>query len=92
MIAFSNFLIEERDNPVKGSTDTANKIWTELGITIEDRRVRKKKKMSGEHAEDVGLGVVEKLRQCMFQALNRLELEAETNFTDIRDLNDALDF
>ncbi|CAK8680161.1 unnamed protein product [Clavelina lepadiformis] len=58
MKAFVNFLVEERDNLVKGSVDAAIKKYTELEIPVEDRRVRRKKRMPGEHAEDACLSVV----------------------------------
>ena len=47
--------------------------------------------MSGEHAEDA-LSVVEEVRQCMFQALDRFKREAETRFTSIHRLNDIFGF
>ena len=60
MKAFVKFLVEERDNLVKGSMDAAIKKYTELEIPVEDWRVRRKKRMPGEHAEDAGLSVVYK--------------------------------
>ena len=84
MKAFVHFSVEQRDNLVKGSVDAAIKKCTELEIPVEDRRVRKKKKrMPGEHAEDAGLSVVKEVRGCLFLALDRLKLEAETRFTRI---------
>ena len=62
MKAFVNFFVEERDNLVKGSVDAAIKKCTELEIPVEDRRVRRKKRMPGVHAEDAGLSVVEEVR------------------------------
>ena len=83
MKAFDHFLAEERDNLVKGSVDAANKKCTKLEIPVKDRRVRRKKRMPGEHAEDAGLSVVEEVRRCMFLALDRFKLEAEARFTRI---------
>ena len=82
MKAFDHFLVEERDNLVKGSVDAAIKKCTKLEIPVKDRRVRRKK-MPGEHAEDAGLSVVEEVRRCMFLALDRFKLEAEARFTRI---------
>ncbi|CAK8698188.1 unnamed protein product [Clavelina lepadiformis] len=62
MKAFVNFLVEERDNLVKGSVDAAIKKCTELEIPVEDRRVSRKKRMPGEHSEDAGLSVVGELK------------------------------
>ena len=92
MKAFVNFLVEERDNLVKGSVDAAIKKCTELEIPVEDRRVSRKKRMPGEHEEDAGLSVVGEVRRCMFQALDRFKLEAETRFTGIHHLNDMFGF
>ena len=87
MKAFVHFLVEERDNLVKGSVDAAIKKCTKLEIPVEDRRVRRKKTMPGEHAEDAGLSVVEEVRRCMFLTLDRSKLEAEAKFTRIHQLN-----
>ena len=45
MKVFVNFLVEERDNLVKGFVDAAINECTELEIPVEDRRVRRKKRM-----------------------------------------------
>ena len=92
MKAFVNFLVEKGDNLVEGLVDAAVKKCTELEITVEDRRVRRKKRMPGEHAENAGLSVVEEVRRCMFQVLNRFKVEAETGFTGIQHLNDMFEF
>ena len=92
MKAFVNFLVEERDNLVKGSVDAAIKKCTELEIPVEDRRVRRKKRMPGEHAENACLSVVEEVRRWMFPALDRFKVEAETRFTSIHHLNDIIGF
>ena len=92
MKAFVHFLVEERDNLVKDSVEAAIKKCTELEIPIEDRRVRRRRRMPGEHEEDAGLSVVEEVRRCMFQALDRFKREAETRFTSIHRLNDMFGF
>ena len=92
MKAFVHFLVEDRDNLVKGSVDATIKKCTKLEIPVEDRRVRRKKRMPGEHAEDAGLSVVEEVRRCMFLALDRFRLEAEARFTRIHQLNDMFGF
>ena len=92
MKAFVNFLVEERDNLVKGFVDAAIKKCTELEIPVEDRRVCRKKRMSGEHKENAGFSVVEEVKRCMFQALDRFEVEAETRFTNIHSLKDIFGF
>ena len=92
MKAYVHFLVEERDNLVKDSVEVAIKKCTELEIPIEDRRVRRRRRMPGEHAEDADLSVVEEVRRCMFQALDRFKREAETRFTSIHRLNDMFGF
>ena len=84
--------MEERDNLVKDSVKAAINKCTELEIPIKDRRVRRRRRMPGEHAEDAGLNVVEEVRRCMFQSSNRFNREAETRFTSIHRLNDMFGF
>ena len=60
------FLVEERDKLIKGSVDAAIKKCTELEIPVKDRRVCRKQRMPGVHAEDAGLSVVEEVRRCIF--------------------------
>ena len=62
MNAFIAFLVNDRDALVKQSIKTAIKICEKQEIPIEERRVRRKKKMAGEHAEDVGLSLLKKSR------------------------------
>ena len=69
-----------------------SKKCTELEITVEDRKVRRKKRMPCEHVENAGLNAVEGLRRCIFQALDRFKVEAETRFTNIHHLNDMFGF
>ena len=92
MKAFVHFLVEERDNLVKDSEEAAIKKCTELEIPIEDRRVRRRRRMPGKHAEDAGLSVVEEVRRCMFQALDRFKRETEMRFNSIHRLNDIFGF
>ena len=49
MNAFIAFLVNDRDALVKQSIETAIKICEKQEISIEERRVQKKKKMPGEH-------------------------------------------
>ena len=59
MNAFA-FLVNDRDALAKQSIETAMKICKKQEIPIEEQRVRRKKKMPGEHAEDVGLSLLKK--------------------------------
>ena len=51
--AFIAFLVNDRDALVKQSIKTAIKICEKQEIPIKERRVRRKKKMPGEHSEEV---------------------------------------
>ena len=62
MNVFIAFLVNDCDALVKQSIKTAIKICEKQEIPIEERHVRKKKKMFGEHAEDVGLLAVEEIK------------------------------
>ena len=62
MNAFISFLVNDCDALAKQSIETAIKICKNQEIPLEERRVRRKKKMPGEHAEDVGLSLLKKLR------------------------------
>ena len=53
--------------------DASIKKCAELEIPVEDRRVRRKKRMPGELLENAGHSVVEEVRRCMFQALDRFK-------------------
>ena len=70
MNAFIAFLVNDRDALVKQSIETAIKICEKHEIPIEERRVRKKKKMPGQHAEDVGLSAVEEINRGMLEAMD----------------------
>ena len=71
MNAFIAFLVNDCDALVKQSSETAIKICEKQEIPIEERRVRRKKKIPGEHAEDVGLSAVEEIKRCMLEAMDR---------------------
>ena len=83
MNAFIAFLINDRDSLVKQSIETTIKICKKQEIPIEERRVRRKKKMPGKHAEDVGLSAVEEIKRCMLEAMNRFRSKAKKRFSEI---------
>ena len=74
--SFIAFLVNDRDALVKQSIETAIKICEKQEILIEKRRVRRKKKMPGEQAEDVGLSAVEEIKRCMLEAMDRFRRKA----------------
>jgi len=55
MKAFVAFLSDERDALATQSVDNALKICEKLEIAIEERRIRRTKRMPGEQSQDVYL-------------------------------------
>ena len=92
MNAFIPFLVNDCDALVKQSIETVIKICEKQEIPIEERRFRRKKKMPGKHAEDVGLSAVEEIKRCMLQAINRFWSQAEKRFCEICMLNEIFGF
>ena len=86
MNAFIAFLVNDRDALVKQTIETAVKICE---ISIKERRIRRKKKMPGKHAEDVGLADVEEIKRCMLEAVDRFRSEAEKQISEICVLNEV---
>ena len=89
--AFIAFLVNDR-HALKQSIETAIKICERQEIPIEEQRVRRKKKMPGEHTEDVGLSAVEEIKKCMLEAMDRFQSEAEKRFSEICMLNEVFGF
>ena len=92
MSAFIAFLINKRDALVKQCIERAIKICKEQEIPIEERRIRRKKRMPGEHAEDVGLLVIEEIKRCMLEAMDRFQSEVEKRFSEMDLLNEVFGF
>ena len=57
-----------------------------------ERRIQRKKKMPGEHAEDLGLSAVEEIKRCSLQTMDRFRCEAEKRFNEICMLNGVFGF
>ena len=92
MNAFIAFLVNDRNALVKQSIETAIKICEKQVILIEERRVQRKKKMPGEHAEDVGLSTVEEIKRCMLEAMDQFRCETEKRLSKISMLNEVFGF
>ena len=92
MNTFIAFLINERDALVKHCIERAIKICEKQEILIEERRIRKKKRMPGEHAEDVDLSAIKKIKRCMLEAMDRFRSEAEKRFSEMCLLNEVFGF
>jgi len=48
--------------------------------------------MPGEHSQDVGLSVLEEIKRCILQAVDRFLSEAERRFSGIYELNETFRF
>jgi len=48
--------------------------------------------MPGEQTQDVGLSVLEEMKRCMLQAVDRFLSEAERRFSGINELNETFSF
>ena len=92
MNAFIAFLINERDALVKQCIEKAIKICEEQEIPIEERRIRRKKRIPGEHAEVVGLSAIEEIKRCMLEAMDRFRSEAKKRFSEMCLLNEVFGF
>jgi len=92
MKAFVAFLSDERDVLVTQSVDNALKTCKKLEIPIEELRVRRKKRIPREQIQDVGLSVLEKIKRCMLQVVDRFLSEAERRFIGINELNGTFSF
>ena len=63
-----------------------NLLIPRLNVKVKKFQLKKgvcrKERMVGEHAEDAGLIIVEEVRRCMFEALDRFEIKAENYLKD----------
>ena len=85
-------MVNDCDALVKQSIETAIKIYKKQEIPVEERRVRRKKKVPGEHAENVGLLAVEEIKRSMLEAIDRFRSETEKRFSKICMLNEVFGF
>ena len=85
-------MINDRDALVKQCIERAIKICEEQEIPIEERRIRRKKRMPGEHEEDVDLSAIEEIKRCMLEAMDRFRSEAEKRFSEMCLLNEVFGF
>ena len=92
MNAFIAFLVNERDAMVTQCIERAIKFCEEQEIPVEERRIRRKKRMPGEQAEDVGLSAREEIKRCMLEVVDRFRSEAETRFSKMCLLNEIFGF
>lgn len=77
--------MEQRDTLVQNAVIAAKIICEELEISTE-RRVRRRKNMSGENSRDVGLSLEEEVRREMFSSMDRIIKEIKERFDQLHGL------
>ncbi|XP_065654553.1 uncharacterized protein LOC136081183 [Hydra vulgaris] len=73
------------------SITKAEEICKKWDITVE-RRIRKRRVMSGETASDAGLNAQQEMDRCMKEMLNTLDIEISNQFSQLRVLNKQFGF
>ncbi|XP_028036882.1 uncharacterized protein LOC114247982 [Bombyx mandarina] len=77
--------MEQRDTLVQNAVIAAKIIGEEMEISTE-RRVRRRKNMSGENSQDVGLSLEEEVRREMFSSMDRIIKEIKERFDQLHGL------
>ena len=76
----------QRESLVADAVTKATDICEEMGITTERRICRRRRRMSGEDAEDAGLTLEEELRREMLNCLDSLSQEIHQVSANVVDL------
>lgn len=74
--------MEQRDALIQNAVIAAKTICEELEISTE-RRVRRRKNMSGENSRDVGLSLEQEVRREMFLSMDRIIKEIKERFDQL---------
>ena len=69
----------------------AEQVCNEWGISIT-KRIRKKRTMPGEYADDSALTVQQEMQRSLIEILNNLSVENSSRFSSIKDLEKRLWF
>ena len=77
---------QTRDELCRDSVKKAKERCEVWGVAVE-RRIRRRRRMPGEVAEDAGLSAEEEIVRIMKSVLDRLQQEMKTRFTRLNDLN-----
>ncbi|KAK4880089.1 hypothetical protein RN001_008235 [Aquatica leii] len=85
--ALQLFLVDNRDVMVNDALSYAITTCKDLGIDIAPRRIRKTKKITGEEAADAGLSYDIKLRQEMYESVDRITQKIKTRFHQLHELD-----
>lgn len=78
--------VEQRDALIQNAVIAAKIICEELEISTE-RRVRRRKNMSGESSQDVGLSLEQEVRREMFLSIDRIIKEIKERFHQLHVLS-----
>ncbi|KAK4887127.1 hypothetical protein RN001_003398 [Aquatica leii] len=85
--ALQLFLVDNRDVMVNDALSYTKTTCEDLDIDIAPRRIKKTKKMTGEEAANAGLGYDIKLRQEMYESVDRITQEIKTRFHQLHELD-----
>lgn len=89
--ALKNIFEFKRNEVVSNALASAITMSEEFGIPIE-QRIRKKKKMPGEKADDASLSLQDSIRRELFEILDRLREEMTGRFNQIEHVNALFGF
>ena len=89
--ALEQNISEIRDELCEESIRRATVQCNDWGVNIE-KRVRRRKRMPGESARDVGLSAEDEIRRVMKCSLDTLQQEITSRFTRLKDLNSKFGF
>lgn len=84
-------LKKNREVLCREAIETAKIRCAEWGIEVE-RRIRRRRRMPGELAQDSGLSAEEEVDRVMKSVLDRFQQETTTRFTRLHDLNSKFGF
>ncbi len=89
--SLENEFKKHRENLCRDAVETAKTKCAEWGIEVE-RRIRRRRRMPGELAQDSGLSAEEEIVRIMKSVLDRFQQETETRFIRLNDLNSKFGF
>ena len=84
-------MLRQRESLVADAAAKATDICEEVGIVIE-RRIRRRRRMPGEEAEDAGLTLEQELRREMLACLDSLSQEIHQRFQQMSSICDRFQF
>ena len=91
MKAASKYFEQERNNLVEKAQTTAVQFCQDNEISTE-RRVRRRTKMPGEEARDVGLSLLQEIHREQLEVIDRLHSEMEQRSLQLKQINTQFGF